>query len=151
MNDCLLDMDDSTDFSHDLDVVHHDSSKLHVLFLNASKLPLFEYVNIKTLFQYTKSQISKIELTDKDNKSLTTLYPCLRMRDLRSICITENYVAPSITIKRFVIIITIVPIRCIILPGELILVLPQGADNFIDTLENFIEEWKSEQCSNELR
>ena len=125
--------------------VDENCRKLNILFLSGSNIPLFDHLTIKNLFQYIKNQISNIE----EGTSVSgNLYQSLRMRDLKSICDTESYQAPSIILRRFVVIITIVPIRAVLLPNQLILVLPQGADNFIDILESNIEEWKNDQLIN---
>ena len=146
MYDCLLDMDMETG-SRNVNFIHVDENyrKLNILFLSGSSIPLFDHLTIKNLFQYIKNQISNIE----EHTSVSgNLYQSLRMRDLKSICDTESYQAPSVTLRRFVVIITIVPIRAVLLPNQLILVLPQGADNFIDILQTNIEEWKNEQLIN---
>ena len=126
-----------------VDAEHSSEQNLHILFLNALDPPLFAYLTLKSLFQYVKSQILKIECNSQSKRQV--LLQSIRMRDLRILCDTENYQAPRVTIRRFVMIITVVPIRAVLLPNQLILVLPQGADNFIDILERNIAEWKDEQ------
>ncbi len=68
----------------------------------------------------------------------------LRLRDVRHLDFQFNASCePSIIIRRNVVLLAIDPIRACIMHDRLLLIVPDGADSLLQTLESHMETWQA--------
>jgi len=87
---------------------------------------------------------------DKDGKDDTkkplSAAGFLRHRDLRRLEYYYNmHEEPSILVRRHAVVVSLDPIRCVVMANKMIVIVPDGADHVLELLQKHISSWTDMQ------
>ena len=109
---------------------------IHILTLSSNAPARYEFVTLRQLLQHITSDfLPIISCFSNEDSALKDL----RYRDLRRLDHDSAHEdAPSLTQRRFVNILVLPPLKCIMTSRRLILIVPTGADSLLSYVQDCI-------------